>query len=107
MGEFLKQKILELTRRGDLEKVELIGGLRKRVMPSQLKRIQEDDKSIMRELFLPKWVSWELLKDWASDFKVEGEGRACALCGEKSRLGIDFNERFVCDYCFVKIKNLR
>jgi hypothetical protein len=107
VGKLLEEKILDLTRKGDMEKVKFLRGLRQRVMPSQLKKIHRGEKSIMRELFLPKWVSWELLFDWASDFKEPGNGRECVLCGNRSELGIDLNEKFICEGCFVKIKNLK
>lgn len=106
MGKVFEDKVIELTRKGAMDKVSFLKGLRKKVMPSQLKKIHENNKSVMQELFLPKWVSWELLFDWASDFKEQGNGRECVLCGNKSELGMDFNEKFVCESCFLKIKNL-
>ena len=107
MGQLFEEKVMELTRKGAMDKVRLLQGLRKKVMASQLKKIHAGDKRVMRELFLPKWVSWDLLFDWASDFKEQGSGRECVLCGNKSEVGMDFNEKFICDSCFVKLKNLR
>ncbi|MAG22280.1 MAG: hypothetical protein CL943_03180 [Candidatus Diapherotrites archaeon] len=107
MGKLFDETILEFTRKGVVDRVKFLRGLRKKVMPSQLKRIHQNDKKVMAELFLPRWVSWDLLYDWASDFKEESAGRDCALCENKSEIGIDFSEKFICDNCFVKLKNLR
>ena len=106
MGKIFEDRISELTRKGDRQKVNLLKSLRKKVMPSQLKRIHNGDKGVLQELFLPKWVSWDLLVDWASDFKERQQGRECVLCGNRSELGMDFQQKFICEGCFVKIKNL-
>ena len=106
-NEFFEQTILELTRKGALEKVKFLKSLRKKVMPSQLEKILQNDKSVLEELFLPKWVAWELLRAWADNYKVGGQGKKCSLCNCKNELGIDFNERFICENCFVRIKNLK
>lgn len=105
-NEFFEQMINELTRKGDLEKVNFLKGLHKKVMPSQLERIQKNDKSVFRELFMPKWVSWELLRAWAENFSLPQHGRICILCGTGGMNGIDFNEKFICENCFVRLKQL-
>ena len=105
MGEMFEEKVNELMRRGDKEKVSYLKSLDRTIMPSQLEKIQSNDRSVLRELVVPKWVSWELLYDWAKDKKL-ANGRRCILCGELDEVGIDFNNKFVCEYCFLKIKNL-
>jgi len=105
MGELFEQKLLELTRRGDKEKSAYLKGLDNTVLPSFVKRIQQNDKTVLREMVVPKWVPWELLYDWAKDKKI-ANGRRCILCGELDEVGIDFNNKFVCEHCFLKIKNL-
>ena len=105
-NEFFEQKILELTRKGALEKVKFLKSLRKKVMPSQLEKIHQNDKSVLHELFLPKWVSWELLRAWADNYKLGGKGKKCILCNSQSELGIDFKEKFICENCFVRLKHL-
>ncbi len=105
-NEFFEQRIIELTRKGALDKVRFLKGLGKKVMPSQLERILQNDKSVLQELFLPKWVSWDLLRAWADNNRVEERGKRCILCGQATELGIDFNEKFICENCFVRLKNL-
>ena len=102
-----EEKLLELVRRGDEEKASLLKNLHKKVLPSQLKRIQNNDKSVLKELFLPKWIGWSLLTSWASKYKLPMKGAECVLCSEQSPLGITFNERFICENCYVRLKNLK
>ncbi len=105
-NEFFEQTLINLTRKGAEDRVRLLKNLHKKVMPSQLERIQKNDKSVLQEMFMPKWVSWELLRAWADNFKKPGKGKQCILCDEKKENGIDFNERFICEGCFVRLKQL-
>lgn len=105
-NRFIEEKILELTRKGDLEKVRFLKNLHKRIMPSQFEKIQRNDKSVLQELFMPKWVRWELLRAWADNFSAPEKGKQCILCNSRSSNGIDFNERFICESCFVRLKQL-
>ena len=105
-NEFFEQTIINLTRKGAEDKVRLLKNLHKKVLPSQLERIQKNDKSVLQEMFMPKWVSWELLRAWADNVQLMGKGKQCILCDEKNENGIDFNERFICESCFVRLKQL-
>ncbi len=105
-NQFIEEKITELTRKGDMEKAKFLKNLHKKILPSQFEKIQKNDKSVMKEMFMPKWVSWEMLRAWADNFQMPGKGRVCILCGEKSENGIDFNEKFICENCFVRLKHL-
>ena len=106
MNKYFDQIIVELTRKGASDKAKFLKNLHKRVMPSQLERIQKNDKSVLQEMFMPKWVSWELLRAWADNFKMPGKGKICILCGQKNETGIDFQEKFICENCFVRLKQL-
>ena len=100
-------KLLELTRRGDIEKMKWMKNINRIILPNHLKRIQQNDKSVLQELVLPKWVSWDLLYEWADGKKHKAEGeRACILCTNYNKVGIDFEEKFICENCFLKLKNL-
>lgn len=107
MNEFFEQTVIELTRKGALGKVRFLKNLHKRIMPSQFERIQKNDKGVLSELFMPKWVSWELLRAWADNLSMPEKGKTCILCNSKSELGIDFSEKFICENCFVRLKNLK
>ncbi len=101
-----EEKLTELKRRGDMEKVSFIEKLHKKILPSQMERIQAGDMMVVRELFLPKWMNWELLQEWANSFRKEKKGLFCVFCGQQNELGINFQEKFVCEACFFKIKKL-
>lgn len=105
-NEFIEEKILELTRKGDLEKARFLKNLHKKILPSQFEKIKKNDKSVFQELFMPKWVTWEILRAWADNFKLPGKGKNCILCNNKNENGIDFNEKFICENCFVRLKHL-
>lgn len=105
-NEFFEQTLLEFTRKGALDKVSFLKGLHKKILPSQVERIQKNDKSVFRELFMPKWVSWVLLRAWAENFSMPAGGKICILCGAVGMNGIDFNEKFICENCFVRLKQL-
>ncbi len=105
-GNLYRKKLTELLRKKDLEKARWLENINKYVLPSHVKRILRKDKSVLQELVLPKWVTWELLYDWACTQKKE-EGKLCVLCDEWHEVGIEFNGKFICEYCFLRIKNLK
>ncbi|MFH1391653.1 MAG: hypothetical protein ABIH20_05055 [Candidatus Diapherotrites archaeon] len=101
-----EQKMVEFLRHGQKERVDYFEKLRKSIFPTQLKRIQQNDKTVLKEMVLPKWMNWELLYEWANRHRVLDNPRNCILCNEENDAGIDFKEKFICDYCFLKLKNL-
>ncbi|MEM4662637.1 MAG: hypothetical protein QXM75_01290 [Candidatus Diapherotrites archaeon] len=105
-GELYKKKILEFTRKGNIDRVKWLENIDKYVLKTHAERIARNDKTVMQELMLPSWVTWELLRDWAL-MKTQKKGTQCVLCDEHSEVGIEFNKKFICEYCFLKIKNLK
>ncbi len=105
MGELFDEKVLELMRRGAKEKADYLKNLDNIILPSFVKRIQQNDKTVLKEIVVPGWVSWDLLFDWANSKKAK-KGRRCILCNELEENGIDYNNKFVCERCFLKIKNM-
>ncbi len=97
-----EETVSEFQRKGDEEKTKILMGLSKRIAPSQKKRIQENDESVLQELFLPKWVSWEILFAWATKEVSES---TCILCNEKDELGMEFRGKFICANCFIELKH--
>ena len=82
-----------------------IENIEKFVLPSQVKKIQQNDKTVLKELVLPAWVNWELLYDWASTKKT-GSGKTCILCNLDAGNGVFFLEKYICESCFLKLKNI-
>lgn len=105
-GELFEKKLLEFMRRGDTEKVHWLKNIDKHILPSHIKRILRKDKTILQELVLPKWLTWELLYDWALTQKKD-EGKLCVLCNNYHKVGIEFKGKFICEYCFLELKNLK
>jgi hypothetical protein len=97
----------EIVRRGDIEKLKWLDSIGKKIPSSYRKRIRLNDKSVLKEILVPKWVDWELLFDWANSSASEADGKVCALCSDIREAGIKFNDRFVCEKCFKEIKSLK
>jgi hypothetical protein len=105
MANSFEEKILELKRRGEINKAKWMENISKYVMESHKKRIQSNDKTVMQELVVPSWVSWELLREWATSSLSPGKKR-CIICLEEEALGVEFKDKFLCYECFLGIKNL-
>lgn len=103
MPSFFDEALREFERKGDLQKANILKGLSSRIRPSQLARIKDNDKGVLHELFLPKWLSWDILYSWALE---EASGKnACVICGTASEQGIRFKEKFLCADCLYQLKN--
>ena len=102
MGLF-EDKYLDLKRKGAADKFKWMEKIDQVILPSQKKRIRQNDKSVLREMILPGWVSWELLYDWATHSVDKDEKDACVLCGKPGQ-GISFKGRHVCWECFNELK---
>lgn len=102
---FFEEKMQEFARKGDSEKIKWMKNISSIIPPSQMKRIQDNDKSVLKELFVPKWVSWDLLYSWAVE-QTTSHGITCVLCGKAEEHGLKFKERFICEHCFFELKNV-
>ncbi len=98
-----EKRMIEWTRRGNLEKVKFLQNLNKIVLPSMKSRIQQNDKSVLHEMVLPSWVSWELLYEWAMRGKENTGKKSCIFCS-KPELGIAFKGKHICYDCLNEFK---
>lgn len=105
MDEIWEAKKLDMVRRGQKERVEFLEKLNRQIVPSQVLRIQQNDKSVLKDLVLPAWLDWDTLYMWSLQMKVK-DGRPCILCSQFSQNGFDFKEKFICEACFLKIKSM-
>ncbi len=94
-----------LIKGGHADRVKFLDGLVRIVPPSAVVRIQQNDKSVLNELVLPEWLDWDTLYVWAQRVSQK-KGRVCIFCGDSSENGVDFKEKWVCEGCFLKLKNL-
>ena len=101
MGLF-EEKYLDFKRKGAADKFKWLEKINQVILPSQKKRIQQNDKSVLKEMIIPGWVTWELLFDWASRSADQGKN-ACILCAKRED-GINFKGKHVCWECFNEMK---
>lgn len=102
----LEKQKNEWARKGAIDRVKFLENLDKIMLSSYVRRIQQNDKTVLREIVLPKWVSWELLREWAAGKKPkEKKGQICILCNEMHENGITFKEKFICEQCFIQLKH--
>ncbi|MDO8627225.1 MAG: hypothetical protein Q7K42_02060 [Candidatus Diapherotrites archaeon] len=100
----ISEKILEFTRRGDFEKVKWLKNIGKTIQQSQKMRIAQNDKSVLKELILPKWVNWDLLFTWALASSDKEGKQACIICHTVTMLGTGFKGKFLCGECISDLK---
>ncbi|GEM_PF-813192 len=101
-----EKKMNDFLRRGDIGKAKVLQSLGKRIMPTQIQRIRKNDKSVLQEIVLPRWLSWELLKLWADESTAEETGKLCALCSNFKETGIKFRGKFICEACYREVKGI-
>ena len=102
-----EQRMVALVRRGEGPRVQFLQHeLKNRVLPGQLKRIQQNDKTVLKEIVLPDWLDWDLLYEWSLREPNPQSGVECILCNRKSKTGTDFEGKFICDECFFRIKSM-
>jgi hypothetical protein len=101
----LEEKINDFYRKGAKDKAQYLENLHKKFLPSVIKRIQQNDKTVLKEIVLPEWISWDLVYEWSQTQKT-GTGRECILCNENKEHGMDFKEKFICETCFLKLKEM-
>lgn len=104
--DYYESKMLEFMRKRQVDRIKFIDNLGRSIMPAQVKRIQQNDKMVLKDLVLPEWLDWDLLYEWSMRRKVLDNPRECILCNEMAELGVDYNMKFVCERCFFKIKSM-
>ena len=101
-----EDKLIDLKRKGAEDKWRLLESLERIILAGQKKRIQQNDKTVLRELVLPGWLSWELLFDWACQ-GLEKEGKEVCLFCHGFNKGISFKGKHVCWECFNEMKSVQ
>ncbi len=95
--------ILKFQRSGAQDKANWLSSIDRRIPPSFKSRIVKNDKTILRELILPSWVSWDLLRDWALEDENE---TVCTVCGETKKEFVNVRAATICTDCIREIKRL-
>ncbi len=102
-----EQRLFEMIKRGQKDRIKYLNDLHKSIIPSHVRRIQQNDKTVLKELVLPPWLNWDLLYEWSQQRRIMENARECILCNELSEHGMEFKEKFICENCFLKLKNLK
>lgn len=97
---------MEFLRRGQRDRVQFLDGLKNSVLPMQLRRIQQNDKTVLKELVLPAWLDWDLLYEWSLHHAGPLKGRECILCNRNAEHGHFYNDKFICEECLLNVKGL-
>ena len=90
-------------RTGALDKAKWLETIDQKIPKSYKERIAKGDKSVLQELILPKWVTWEMLVEWV---KEEKKGEVCVICGKVVDNYITIHGKVVCMSCITEIKKL-
>ena len=105
--DYWDEMMLDFIRRGQGDKKQFLESeLKKSILPSQLARIQQNDKTVLKELILPEWLNWDLLFEWGNRQQQVSKGVECILCNSLNERGKTFNGKFVCEECVLKLKSM-
>ena len=104
--DFWEQRMVEFVRRGERSKVQFLDTLNKSILPVQLRRIRQNDKTVMKELVLPPWLDWDLLYEWSLHHAEPSKGKECILCNRNSEQGSFYNDKFICEECLLNVKSI-
>jgi len=99
----IEEMILKCQRSGALDKARWLQTIDQKVPPSFKKRIQDNDKSIYRELILPTWVTWDFLRDWALD---DAEQVKCSACGQVTEGFTNYKSITLCTECLENLRKM-
>lgn len=94
----------ELSLKRDVDRLKMLDNLDKTILASAKKRIQQNDRTVMQEIVVPKWINWDLLRSWAG--ADSGKSPNCAICDGQFEKGVSYKNRFVCETCFTGLRNL-
>ncbi len=95
--------ILKYQRTGNLDKARWLETIDKRIPLSFKKRIIENDKTVLRELILPNWLTWEFLRDWAMD---DAQQVICSACGERVTEFVHYKQINLCRECLESLTKM-
>ena len=97
----LEDMIMKYHRIGAIDRAKWLETIDQKIPKSFKERIKKDDKTVLRELILPNWVDWDLLRTWALE---EEEEQTCDICGGKTKDYIIFRGKTICRYCLNDLK---
>jgi hypothetical protein len=60
-----EEKKLKFLQKGQIDRVKYFEELNKKLLPSIVHRIQQNDKTVLKEIVKPEWLDWETLFEWS------------------------------------------
>lgn len=99
----IEEMIMKCERTGQLDKARWLKTIDQKVPPSFKKRIVENDKTVLRELIMPTWVTWEFLRDWALD---DADQARCNACGNTTDNFINYKNITICQECLDNLRKM-
>jgi len=102
--ENIEEMIMKYERIGARDRARWLETIDEKIPPSFKERIKANDKTVTRELILPTWVDWNLLRNWALDDKSKV---TCSACHEDTSKYIVYDNLIICKDCLSEIKKLK
>jgi len=95
--------IIQYERQGFHDRAKWLENIEQKIPASFKERIKKNDKSIFRELILPTWLTWDMLRAWA----LEGEeNEICAICNNIAPSFVVYKSLIICNGCLEELKTL-
>jgi len=99
----IDELILKCERTGQKNKARWLKTIDQRIPPSFKKRIVENDKTVLRELIMPSWITWDFLRDWALE---DADEVICTACGKVAQYFINFKNITLCQECLESLRKM-
>jgi len=99
MDEF-EAMILKMQRTGEIDKARWLQNIDQKIPSLFKQKIIDNDKSVLRELILPGWLTWDILRIWAMR---DVESSSCIFCQQNKDEGAMFKGHFVCVDCYNEL----
>ena len=97
-----EQIINNYLRKGLVGRADYLRKLDSLILPIHKKMIQENDRSVLRELILPKWMEWDVLVAWANK-DIEEHSR-CLFCNRPAEY--EYKGQNICSKCISALKKI-
>jgi formylmethanofuran dehydrogenase subunit E len=102
----LEQHMIELTRRGQEDKVRYIKNLDRSLLPSQKQRIINHDTSVWHELVVPNWLTFDMLREYIITKDKPQNAEMCTFCNSAVENPLNLNGKNICRDCAEKIRGM-
>jgi len=99
----IEEMAMKLQRTGQLERARWLQTIDQKIPPLFKRRIIENDKSVLRELIMPSWVTWDFLRDWALE---DADEIRCSACGLVTENFTNYKNITICNECLENLRKM-